>query len=398
MPAHTAAGVQVRVVSLGIGSSVAYTYNSGPALLPQPPPAGEVGASYSDQLAVTGGTSPFTWTVSAGSLPPGVTLSSAGGLLSGTPTAAGTFSFTVKVTDSASLSATAALTLTVIPAPSLSNPAPPQGWTNTVYSDTLTVSGGQAPYAWTVSSGSLPAGISLSSDGVLTGQPTVTGTFAFTVKVTDAKAQFATQALSITVAQGVTATFAPPPAATLATPYSYQLTATGGTTPYTWSVNAGSLPPGITLSSAGVLSGTPTLPGSYPFTVNVIDANKGIATTSITLTVSAGLLRMTAPTAAALPDVAPGGTTSAKLGTVTVTDARGLTGATWTATVSATAPATGAGTAAQKIPLGGVTYWSGPADRDDGHGHVHARPGDGVAGGEPAGQPDCVHPGGRRLG
>ena len=368
MPAHTAAGVQVRVVSLGIGSSVAYTYNSGPALLPQPPPAGEVGASYSDQLVVTGGTSPFTWTVSAGSLPPGVTLSSAGGLLSGTPTAAGTFSFTVKVTDSASLSATAALTLTVIPAPSLSNPAPPQGWTNTVYSDTLTVSGGQAPYAWTVSSGSLPAGISLSSDGVLTGQPTVTGTFAFTVKVTDAKAQFATQALSITVAQGVTATFAPPPAATLATPYSYQLTATGGTTPYTWSVNAGSLPPGITLSSAGVLSGTPTLPGSYPFTVNVIDANKGIATTSITLTVSAGLLRMTAPTAAALPDVAPGGTTSAKLGTVTVTDARGLTGATWTATVSATAPATGAGTAAQKIPLGGVTYWSGPATATTGTG------------------------------
>jgi Putative Ig domain len=237
-----------------------------------------------------------------------------------------------------------------------------------VYSDTLTVSGGQSPYAWTVSSGSLPAGISLSADGVLTGQPTATGTFAFTVKAADAKAQSATQALSITVAQGVTATFAPPPAATLATPYSYTLTATGGTTPYAWSVNAGSLPPGITLSSDGVLSGTPTLAGSYPFTVNVIDANKGIATTSITLTVAAGLLRMTAPSAVALPSVAPGGTTSAKLGTVTVTDARGLTGATWTATVSATAPATGTKTPAQTIPLGGVTYRSGPATATTGTG------------------------------
>ena len=310
MPAHTAAAVQVRVVSLGIGSSIAYTYNSGPALLPQPPPAGEVGASYSDQLVVTGGTSPFTWTVSAGSLPPGITLGSSTGLLSGTPTAAGTSSFTVKVTDSASLSATADLTLTVVPAPSLSNPPPPQGWTNTVYTDTLTVTGGQAPYAWTVSSGSLPAGISLSADGVLTGQPTATGTFAFTVKVTDAKAQSATQPLSITVAQGVTATFAPPPAASLAAPYSYQLTATGGTTPYTWSVNAGSLPPGITLSSDGLLSGTPTAVGSFTFTVNVIDANKGIATTSITLTVGAGLLRITAPAAVALPSTTPGGTTS----------------------------------------------------------------------------------------
>jgi hypothetical protein len=368
MPAHTAAGVQVRVVSLGIGGSIAYTYNAGPALLPQPPPGGEVGVSYSDQLVVTGGTSPFTWTVSAGSLPPGITLSSAGGLLSGTPTAAGTFSFTVKVTDSASLSATADLTLTVIPAPSLSNPPPPQGWTNTVYSDTLTVSGGQAPYAWTVSSGSLPAGISLSADGVLTGTPTATGTFAFTVQVTDANGQSATQNLSVAVAQGVTATFAPPPSATLATPYSFTLTATGGTTPYTWSVNAGSLPPGITLSSGGVLSGTPTLPGSFPFTVNVIDANNGIATTPITLTVAAGVLRMTAPSAAALPDVAPGGTTSAKLGTVTVTDGRGLTGATWTATVSATAPGTGTRTPAQTIPLGAVTYWSGPATATAGTG------------------------------
>lgn len=368
MPAHVAGAVQVRVVSLGIAGTVNYTYNSGPALLPQPPPSGEVAVAYSDQLVVTGGTSPFAWTVSAGSLPPGITLSSGGGLLSGKPTTAGTYAFTVKVTDSASLSATIDLTLTVIPAPTLSNPAPPKGWTNTVYSDTLTVSGGLAPYAWTVSGGSLPAGIILSSDGVLTGTPTATGTFPFTVKVTDANGQAATQALSITVAAGVSTTFAPPPAATLGATYSYQLTAAGGTTPYSWSVNSGTLPPGVTLSSNGLLSGTPTLPGSYAFTVNVIDANKGIATTPITLTVATGVLKMTAPTAAALPSAAPGGTTSAMLGTVTVSDARGITGATWTATVSTTAPSTGIGTGAQTIPLSRVTYWSGPTTATTGTG------------------------------
>jgi hypothetical protein len=368
MPAHVAGTVAVKVVSLGIAGVVSYTYNSGPALLPQSPANGEVGLAYSFQVAVTGGTAPFTWAVSAGSLPPGITLSSSGGLLSGTPTAAGSSSFTVKVTDSAGLSASQAMTLTVIAAPSLSFPAPPQGWTNTVYGDTLTVSGGLAPYAWSVSAGSLPPGISLGADGVLSGTPTATGTYSFTIQVTDANGKSATQAASITVAAGVTTTFAAPPAATLGSAYSDTLTATGGTTPYAWSVNAGTLPPGITLSAGGVLSGTPTATGSFTFTVNVIDANKGIATTAITLTVGAGVLRMTAPAAVVLPSVAPGGTTSGTLGTVTVTDGRGLTGGTWTATVSATAPVTGGGSAAETIPLSGVTYWSGPATATTGTG------------------------------
>ena len=88
---------------------------------------------------------------------------------------------------------------------------------------------------------------------------------------------------------GVSATFPAPPAADVGGAYSDTLTATGGTTPYTWSVNAGTLPPGLSLSSAGVLAGTPTTAGSYPFTVNVIDANNGIATASITLVVSSGV-------------------------------------------------------------------------------------------------------------
>ena len=289
MPAHASGAVQVSVVSLGIAGTGSYTYNTGPALLFPAPPGGEVGAAYSDQLTVTGGTSPFTWSVSAGALPAGITLGASTGLLSGTPTAAGTYSFTVKVTDQAGLSDTEAVSLPIIAGPSLSFPAPPAGWTNTVYTNTLTVSGGTGPYAWSVSSGSLPAGISLSPSGVLSGTPTAVGTASFTVKVTDANGQSATQATSITISAGVSTTFSAPPAAVVGVPYSTTLTATGGTTPYTWSVNAGSLPPGLALSSAGVLSGTPTASGSYPFTVNVIDKNNGIATASITLVVGAGV-------------------------------------------------------------------------------------------------------------
>ena len=117
--------------------------------------------------------------------------------------------------------------------------APPGGWTNTVYGYTLTESGGTSPFTWSVSGGSLPAGISLSPDGNLSGTPTATGTSSFTVRVTDANGQSATQATSITVAAGVSTTFAAPPTAVVNTPYSDTLTATGGTAPYTWSVNSG---------------------------------------------------------------------------------------------------------------------------------------------------------------
>ena len=199
MPAHLAGSVTVKVVSLGIAGSGTYTYNPGPALLFPAPPGGEVNVAYSDQLTVTGGTSPYTWSVSAGTLPPGLTLGASTGLLSGTPTTAGTYSFTVKVTDHCGLSDTEPVSMTIIAGPSLNFPAPPPGWTHTVYGDTLTESGGTAPFTWSVSSGSLPAGISLSADGNLSGTPTATGTFSFTVQVTDANSQSATEATSITV-------------------------------------------------------------------------------------------------------------------------------------------------------------------------------------------------------
>ena len=125
MPAHVAGSVTVKVVSLGISGSGAYTYNPGPALLFPAPPGGEVNVAYSDQLTVTGGTSPYTWSVSTGTLPPGLTLGASTGLLSGTPTTAGSYSFTVKVTDHSGLTDTEPVSMTIIAGPSLNFPAPP---------------------------------------------------------------------------------------------------------------------------------------------------------------------------------------------------------------------------------------------------------------------------------
>jgi uncharacterized repeat protein (TIGR01451 family) len=333
MAGHAAGAVTVKVVTLGTSASISYTYNTGPALLFAAPPGGEAGVAYSDQLTVTGGTSPFTWSVSSGTLPPGLTLGASTGLLAGTPTTGGTYNFTVKVTDSAALSDSSAVTLTIIPGPSLSFPTPPSGWTHTVYSSTLTVSGGTSPYAWSVSAGSLPAGITLNASGVLAGTPTATGTFSFTARATDANGQIATEATTLTIAAGVSTTFSAPPAGQVGIAYSTSLTATGGTTPYAWSVNSGTLPAGLTLSAAGVLSGTPTTAGSSTFTVNVIDANNGVATASITLVInSAGLsLTVSANTSA----VAAGGKVNYTVTAVNVGSVA-YTGATFTASLAGT--------------------------------------------------------------
>ncbi len=296
MPAHAAALVQVNVVSLGIAGTGAYTYNPGPALLFPAPPGGEVGVAYSDQLTVTGGTSPFTWSVSAGSLPPGVTLGASTGLLSGTPTTAGSYSFTVKVTDNSGLSDTEAgepdhhrRAVAELPRPAARlDQHRLQRHADRVRRHQPVHLVGERRQPARRASASAPAGPSAAPRP----RPAPTASRSRSPTPT---ARRATQATSITINAGVSTTFAAPPAGQVGVAYTDTLTATGGTAPYTWSVNAGSLPPGITLSSAGVLAGTPTTAGSYPFTVNVIDQNNGIATTSITLVVAAALTLTSPP-------------------------------------------------------------------------------------------------------
>jgi serine protease len=145
--------------------------------------------SYSTTLSAYGGTPPYTWTVASGSQPAGLTFSS-GGLISGTPSAPGPFSFSVEATDSTTPSAetaTAAFSGTVATAPSpvITTTSLPSGTVGSGYSTTLHASNGTLPYSWAIVSGSLPPGISLSSGGEISGTPTTSTTFSFAVQVTD---------------------------------------------------------------------------------------------------------------------------------------------------------------------------------------------------------------------
>ncbi|MFA4819089.1 MAG: putative Ig domain-containing protein [Patescibacteria group bacterium] len=161
-------------------------------------PAITATALYNQTLVATGGTTPLTWSLSAGALPAGLTLSSAG-VISGLPTIAGTSSFTVRVTDNASVTADQTLSIIVNPAPVITTTTLPAITATALYNQTLTATGGTAPLTWSLLSGTLPTGLTLSAGGVISGTPTIAGTSSFTVRVTDNAGVTADQALVIIV-------------------------------------------------------------------------------------------------------------------------------------------------------------------------------------------------------
>ncbi len=236
-------------------------------------PPGVVGTTYSATLTAGGGTPPYgSWTVS-GALPGGLALNASSGMIGGTPTAAGTFNFSVTVKDGNGVtSAPQPFSITIAPAQLTitANPAP--GIVGTPYSAILTAGGGTPPYSnWTVSAGAPPPGLALNaSSGVIGGTPTTaTGSpFTFSVTVKDSTGATSTpQPFSIAIATGVTiSTMNPLPGGVVGTPYSLNLTATGGTPPYSnWKINSGELPPGLNLDPAtGAISGTPASKAASP--------------------------------------------------------------------------------------------------------------------------------------
>jgi hypothetical protein len=253
-------------------------------------PVATIGAAYQAALQVTAGTgtAPYTWSVVHGSLPAGLWLR-ADGTITGWPSAnAVTRTVTVRVTDRWGAAADAVVTVPV--AVQITTTSLPTGQVGTLYTATLTARGGTAPYTWSVVHGSLPAGLTLSSSGVVSGTPTATGTVTVTVKAEDQAGLSAQRQLTLTVSPLQITTASPLPTAYVGAPYADGLTASGGKPPYTWAVVSGTLPPGLSLSASGVLSGTPAAGslGTYPFTVQVTDAASpaDTATASLTLTVS----------------------------------------------------------------------------------------------------------------
>lgn len=158
---------------------------------------------YSASLQGFGGVIPYTFSVSAGSLPPGLTLDSSTGLISGTPTTPDDYTFTIKLEDNDGTVVTREYTITIIEALSLSGVLA-NAIEGKVYSSSLTATGGIAPYTWSISAGSLPDGLTLnSSTGEISGIPTVVDEFSFTVRITDSQGNFVDSEQSISVTEAV---------------------------------------------------------------------------------------------------------------------------------------------------------------------------------------------------
>jgi len=155
-----------------------------------------------------------------------------------------------------------------------------------VYTLTLESIKGSQPYSYTVESGSLPDGLTLASDGIISGMPKTPGTATFTLRVTDTESRFSSREFSLTVVtKPVVTTSSLLAGGTVGTAYSLALAATDGTAPYSWTISSGDLPPGVSLTSDGALSGLLTAAGSFEFTVKVSDANHLKAQQALTVQV-----------------------------------------------------------------------------------------------------------------
>ncbi|HWN99605.1 MAG TPA: Ig domain-containing protein, partial [Blastocatellia bacterium] len=247
-----------------------------------PLPQGSTGVEYSQQLFYTGGVSPVTWSLGTGSLPPGLTLGPARGIISGAPTDVSSFplpTFTVRVTDSTQTTAISdPISITVVPGPLiiLTTGDLTKATVGSAYSFVLQRKGGDPPYTWAIASGALPAGLLLDTQtGTISGTPTEDGTFTFTVRLRDQQPiNVVSDTLRIIVdpAPLVITSAGDLTSGRINVDYSYQLLFTGGKAPYTWAVASGALPTGLTLNAAtGVISGKPTATGTFTFTVSLTD-------------------------------------------------------------------------------------------------------------------------------
>jgi len=256
-------------------------------------PDAYVDAGYSEALSASGGTAPYAWSILSGDLPSGLSLDASTGVISGTPSAPGVASFTVRLTDSAAPAGTddKALTITIIPQPpTITTSSLPNGRIGYSYNQTLAATGGTAPYTWSVSAGALPAGLSLgASTGVINGTPTAASTGGFTVMITDSGAPAATgtRGLSITVPAALSISTSSLPIAPPGVGYSQTVVAVGGVGPYVFAITSGTLPAGLSLNTSdGVISGTPTIMGQSFFTIRATDAQTPADTATKALSIA----------------------------------------------------------------------------------------------------------------
>jgi len=274
------------VTIIAVGCSVVSNPATPNAALPNPPasgppapsplsitssalPVATVGSGYSTMLQASGGITPYSW--SATGLPAGLALSRSDGQISGTPSAAGSYMVTVSVSDSQTRPGTATRTLSlrvasVAPPPlSITTDSLPGGTAGSSYNAVLEASGGISPYGWSASG--LPAGLALSTNtGQISGTPSTAGSYTVSASVRDSESSpaAASKTLSLNVASAavlpLSITTTSLAAGTAGSSYSTALQASGGVTPYSWTVTG--LPAGLSLNGGtGQIVGTPSTAG-----------------------------------------------------------------------------------------------------------------------------------------
>ena len=253
-----------------------------------------VDTSYSAFLNASGGSGIYTWAVTTGSLPAGLTLDVLTGEIGGTASAEGKRSFVVTVTDSDGLQADKIFTINVTDLQITDSQSLPSGAVSAFYDYTFAASGGSIPYTWTNPSGTMPTGLTLNpNSGRLRGTIDAAapqGTYTFQIAVTDGTGTVVSKQFQIYVSDLAIATSSPLVSAIQDTAYQRVIvpTAGSGTPPYIFSVVSPSvLPPGLTLnSSTGLISGTPTGWGTYYFVIRLTDWKGNTAETTFQLDIA----------------------------------------------------------------------------------------------------------------
>lgn len=291
------------------GSSPAASQNRplGQLRVTIPPAQATVGVPYNSVSSVSGGNSPYDFTIVNGSLPPGLALNSATGSITGTPTAAGTYNFWLQAATRGANGigtggqGTAGSNL----AGNESGTSPAQiavaasragsGLSISPSSATITSQGKQqftaelsgtadTAVTWSASLGTI------SSNGAFTAPKVTSNTsVSITATATSTSAARATATVTVTPEGALAVASSSLPEGNTGSPYTATFSATGGATPYQWAIASGSLPSGIQLQpSSGVISGTTALAGSYPFTAKVTDSAGNSASVSLSLMISSG--------------------------------------------------------------------------------------------------------------
>lgn len=262
----------IAVSTVGCGGSTL----AAPSFTSAAPPNGNLGVAYSFTFSASGNPTPTYALVTPNSLPPGLSLNTTTGLLSGTPTAAATYPFAVQASNSQGsvLSTHNVVISTVVPV--ITSVAPLAAAPGIAYSHTFVASQIIPAGGWSVTTGAVPAWATLNpTTGILSGTPAAGDitTTNFSVVATNSNGASAPQAVSLTVSAPTPPTVTGTPTAngTVGVPYSFSF-GVAGSSPIAWSVTNGTQPTGLTLNaSTGVLSGTPGAQGTFTFRVTAMN-------------------------------------------------------------------------------------------------------------------------------